>query len=97
METKDKSAIENDAEEEITDSEIGDWAVVQYDKQMYPGEITDAFNKKVVVSAMLPAGNCFKWSNRKDEWIYPFSAVFVKINPPTVASRKGQFSFDYFN
>ena len=49
METKDKSAIENDAEEEITDSEIGDWAVVQYDKQMYPGEITDAFNKKVVV------------------------------------------------
>ena len=60
METKDKSAIENDAEEEITDSEVGDWVVVQYDKQMYPEEITDVFNKKVVVSAMHPAGNCFK-------------------------------------
>ena len=46
---------------------------------------------------MDPAGNCFKWSNRKDECIYPFSAVIVETNPPKVAGRRGQFSFDYFN
>ena len=60
LETKDKSAIENYIEKEITDFEVGYWVVVQYDKQKYSGEITDVMNKKVVVSTMYPAGNCFK-------------------------------------
>ena len=61
LETKDKSAIENDAENENTDFEVGDWVVVQYNKQKYLGEIIDVLKKKVVISAMHPAGNCFKW------------------------------------
>ena len=99
METKDESAIlANHAERENSDFEVGDWVVVQYDKQKYPGEITDVFNEEVVVSAMHPAsGKCFKWPNHMDKCIYPFSAIIAKIHPPKVAGRRRQFSFDYFN
>ena len=61
--TKDKSAVENNAEEQITNFEVGDCLVVQYNKQKYPGEITGVLNKEVVVSTMHPTGNCFKWPN----------------------------------
>ena len=99
LETKDESAIlANHAEGENSDFEVGDWVVVQYDKQKYPGEITDVLNEDIGVSAMHPAGGkCFKWLNCKDECIYPFSAVIAKTHPPEVAGRQGQFSFDYFN
>ena len=94
---KDKSAIENNAEKGITDFEVSYWVVVQCDKEECPGEITDVLSKEFVVSAMHPAGNCFKWPNPEGECIYPFSAVIAKINPPEVAGRRGQFLFDYFN
>ena len=53
LETKDESAIlANYAEGGNSDFEVGDWLVVQYDKQKYPGEITDVLNEEVLVSAM---------------------------------------------
>ena len=43
---------------------------------------------------MHPAGGkCFKWPDRKDEYIYLFSVVIMK----NLGGRSGQFSFDYFN
>ena len=62
LETKDESAIlANHAEGENSDFEVGDWLVVQYDKQKYPGEINDVLNEEVLVSAMhLASGKCFK-------------------------------------
>ena len=68
--TVDMHVIENDAEFEVeteTDFEIGDWVVVQYDSTKYPGEIIDILNMEIEVSAMHPAGNYFKWPDRKDE------------------------------
>ena len=99
LETKDESAIlANHAEGENSDFEVGDWVLVQYDKQKYPGEITDVLIEEVVVSTMHPAGGkCFKWPNCKDECIYPFSTIIVKIHPPEIAGRRRQFSFGYFN
>ena len=58
-------------------------------QQKYPGEITNVLNKEVVVTTMHPAGNI--WLNQKDECIYLFSAVIVKINTLKVNDKRGEF------
>ena len=71
METKDESAIlANHAEAENSDFEVGDWVVVQYDKQKYPGEIIDVLNEEVVVSAMHPAGGKSGPTTRTNAFIH---------------------------
>ena len=46
---------------------VGDWVVVSYAEEEYPGEITSVFKEELVVSVMHRAETFFKWPSRIDE------------------------------
>ena len=93
----DGSRIQNQQIDASSDYEVGDWIVVKYDGNEYPGEITDVFSNEVAVSTMQRAGKFFKWPEKRDEILYLFENIVSKIDPPIAKGRRRQWSFNYFN
>lgn len=80
---------------------VGDWVVVhyldEYDDNDYPGEVTAVLENEIKVSVLHKSGGYFKWPKNKDEVHYSLESVVAKIDPPTVAGSRGQFTISYFN
>ena len=74
--------------------EVGDWVIVTYEDEEYPGEVTATIDGEVEVSVMHPYGGYYKWPDAKDQIYYPVSNVLRKIDAPIVAGSRGQFSFN---
>lgn len=73
---------------------VGDWVLVTYEGQNYPGEVTEVQEADVRVNVMRRAGKNWKWPNEKDEIFYEKSQVIKRLATPIVAGSRGQFTFN---
>ncbi|XP_055924519.1 uncharacterized protein LOC129956613 [Argiope bruennichi] len=74
---------------------IGDWVLVEYEKNLYPGELKAMCLKYVTVDLMVPArGGKYKWPFPKDIHNYPRTDIKRKISQPIpYGNRARQFYF----
>lgn len=77
---------------------IGDWVVIMYDGLTYPGEVKSMLHPiGVEVTCMHPtsSGDKYKWPDKSDNHIYPYSDIKKKIRPPVpFNSRASLFTFE---
>jgi len=73
----------------------GQWVVVDYDGDCFPGEVTQCGNDDVEVNVMHKSGQFWKWPSSADKIFYSMENVKKVIQPPKVAGSRGQFMFDY--
>ena len=73
---------------------IGDWVLVRYDDDIFPGEITQIAANEYEVRVMVKAaGSTWKWPRKEDKVWYNMENVVKQISPPDVAGSRGQFVF----
>jgi hypothetical protein len=73
---------------------VGDWVVVTYDGQRYPGEVVEILDGFYKVNAMRPFGpHGWIWPKKRDCILYDPKNVVALIEPPIVAGSRGQFTF----
>ena len=78
------------------DIAIGDWIVVKYQGEMFPGEVTEiggAHGNEIRTDVMERSGKFWKWPSKRDNIFYFCKDVVKKIEPPIVAGNRGQFQF----
>ncbi len=77
--------------------EVGQWAVVDYDGEQYPGEVTAvSHTDEVEVSVLHKSGSGWKWPQPKDSLYYCKNNIIRIITPPIAAGHRGQFIFSDF-
>ena len=95
-EEEEDSAVE---EEPITEEAIplnlstGQWVIVTYDGENFPGEIL-SYDVDIEVSVMHRSGKHWKWPNPVDKIFYRREDILQTITPPKVVGNRGQFTFD---
>ena len=76
---------------------VGDWVLVSYDSEQFPGGITNTTNPKpdIEVNVMHRCGtsNTWKWPKFSDKIYYERKNIVRTINPPKVAGNRGRFFF----
>ncbi len=105
-EESDSEGKEEDSESETKEEEsqaivtttevlsVGNWVIVNYDGEEFPGEITSCEND-IEVSVMHRSSNKFwKWPKPIDKICYERKDVIKIINPPKVAGHRGQYVFE---
>ena len=73
---------------------IGQWVVVNYDGEKFPGEVTTIDSSDVEVSVMYRSANVWEWPTPEDKIFYSRNQIVQVIKPPTVAGNRGQFAFE---
>ena len=73
---------------------VGNWIVVLYDNEEYPGEVTGVFDNDVEVNVMLKTGNAWKWPTKQDKILYGKDSIVRRVSSPKAAGNRGQFTFD---
>ena len=73
---------------------VGNWVIVNYDGEAFPGEIT-SYENDIEVSVMHKSGKKFwKWPTPIDKICYERKDVIKKFSPPKVAGHRGQWVFE---
>lgn len=73
---------------------IGQWVIVKYEDEEYPGEVICIEDSDIEVSVMHKSANAWKWPRPEDKIFYPATQIVRVINPPSVAGNRGQFAFE---
>lgn len=68
---------------------IGDFVIVQYEGEYFPGVVNDTNLTSALVSVMTMSGSGWKWPNEDDEIWYKFNDVMQLIKPPEVSNSRG--------
>ena len=68
---------------------IGEWVIVNYEGEEFPGEVTCIEDSDVEVNVMHRSANAWKWPRPEDKIFYSRDKI---VNPPSVGNR-GQFVF----
>lgn len=72
--------------------DIGDFVIVNYLDDYYPGRVTGLKDGMITVSAMIKAGmNKWKWPKNKDEIEYQYDQIIRKIKTPVEVNKRGFF------
>ena len=80
-----------DSSEEI---KVGDWFVVEYDGENFPGEVKEIGEEDFRVSVMHSAGKNWKWPGFKDDkTFYCRKQMIKKLEEPIIANNRGHFKF----
>ena len=88
------SQVQRESEEAQETPSIGDWYAVEYDGNMYPGEVIAVGQENdYQVSVMERAGKYWKWPNPCDVIFYLREKMSKKLDPPTIANNCGHFNF----
>ena len=74
------------------DFDVGQHVLVNYDGELYPGEITAREDDGYLVSAIEKTGRYWKWPARADKTVNAPEEIFQTINPPTKIGRRSIFS-----
>ncbi|XP_033122920.1 uncharacterized protein LOC117121731 [Anneissia japonica] len=72
---------------------IGDWYIVEYEGQQFPGEVIDIREGEYQVSVMERAGKNWKWPSTKDNIFYMKSKMISKLEAPEVVNSRAHFKF----
>ena len=79
------SQVQRESEEAQETPSIGDWYAVEYDGNMYPGEVIAVGQENdYQVSVMERAGKYWKWPNSCDVIFYLREKMSKKLDPPTI-------------
>jgi len=70
----------------------GDFVIVTYEGNHYPGEVKSLKKNGVQVSCMMKTGQYWKWPSKPDLLVYPQSDIIQLISEPKKISRRGLFS-----
>ena len=92
----DSSVADNtqpDPQQPILNLRVGQWVVVKYEEEEFPGEVTRIENSDVEVNVMQRSANAWKWPRSEDKIFYSTSNIVRVISPPSVAGNRGQFVF----
>ncbi|KAG8184845.1 hypothetical protein JTE90_012093 [Oedothorax gibbosus] len=73
---------------------IGEWVLVQYDGEHYPGEVKAIENNDYSVSVMIKAGRNWKWPSNEDKNFYSNDKIVKKLSAPDVVNARGHYSFN---
>lgn len=97
-----KNGRENRKPKTLKKFENGDFVVVEYEMEKFPGIITKVIIEKNVqpkfeVKTMTMSGSNWCWPNKDDILIYDASEILKKIKPPIPFNRRGIFSVPDFN
>ena len=90
--TEQDSPIEDDAKPKLQTLNlmIGEWVIVNYEGEEFPGEVTCIEDSDVEVNVMHRSANAWKWPRPEDKIFYSRDKI---VNPPSVAGNRGQFVF----
>ena len=88
------STSKHDIPVEALNLSIGQWVLVSYEGNEFPGEVTSMDDSDIEVNVMHRSANAWKWSRSEDKIFYSRDKVVCVINPPTVAGNRGQFMFN---
>ena len=97
-----KGVVSNEEEEDsVQDSpiptrnlnvNIGDWILVNYDGQKFPGEVTNIIGLYFEVNVVHKNLGAFcKWPQKEDKIFYQKENIIEKLDVPEVAGSGGQF------
>lgn len=75
---------------------MGDWVIVKYDDDVYPGEVVGIVGQETEVKVMHKSGSFWKWPEVPDILFYKIETVVQKVAAPQVAGSRGQFKFADF-
>lgn len=67
---------------------VGDFVIVVYDAQFFPGKILETTKEGAVVSAMQKTLNFWKWPERIDSMFYLWEDILQHISPPKKSHSK---------
>lgn len=70
----------------------GDFVLVTYEGDHYPGEVKSVKKNGFQVSCMVKTGQYWKWPSKPDLLLYPPSDIIQLISEPKKISRRGLFS-----
>ena len=62
---------------------VGQWVVVKYEVEDFPGEVTRIENSDVEVNVMHRSANAWKWPKLQDKIYYSRDKIMWIINPPS--------------
>lgn len=68
---------------------IGDFVIVKYEDEFFPGVINDTSPTSTLVSVMSMSGSGWKWPDVEDEIWYTYENVIQLIKPPEVSNSRG--------
>lgn len=71
----------------------GDWVLVMYEGNLYPGQVLSIVDHEYKISAMEKCGQFWRWPERPDEIFYCKEKISKKIQPPEVVNYKGHCQF----
>ena len=72
---------------------VRDWCLVEYQGNMYPGEVKKIVCGEYQVSVMVPTGNNWKWPVIPDEKFYTADKLAKRLKPPFVVNNRGHFGY----
>ena len=75
------------------DINIGEWVLVDYFGDFFPGKITDHKGDSVSVSCLEKAGNYFKYPIIPDMHWYSISDIIATLHEPELKTTRGCYSY----
>lgn len=89
-----KSAAEKIQESGLKDMQraVGEYVLVLYDGNPYPGVITEIENEMVKINAMVKSLKFWKWPEKTDEIWYSWDNILGAINAPKQMTKRGLYS-----
>ena len=76
---------------------VSPWCVVEYDNELFPGEIKAVVGDKYQVSVMVKAGKYWKWPAKDDKLLYCQDQIVKALNPPVLINSREHYNFLAFN
>ena len=84
----------NDNEVKNFEINLGDWVLVSYEDDVFPGEVIAVLDNDFQVNVMHKSGNSFwKWPAQEDNIFYTRENIVRNLDQPEVAGTRGQFLF----
>ncbi|KAK9878374.1 hypothetical protein WA026_021682 [Henosepilachna vigintioctopunctata] len=95
--TKGISKSNNTAAEEKIDYPNGDFVVVEYEGEYFPGIVIEKVDDNLKVKTMTMSGNFWKWPDKDDILVYDMSEIKCKIESPALISSRGTYDVPKIN
>jgi hypothetical protein len=76
---------------------VSSWCVVQYEDELFPGEIKAVVGDSYEVSVMVEAGKYWKWPQQEDKILYSRDHVLKALNPPVLINAWEHYDFPDFS
>lgn len=75
----------------------GEYVIVQYEGEFYPGAVVESDSKNVKVKTMTMSVNNWRWPDKEDLCDYAIDDVICKIPIPELINSRGIYSVPRIN